>query len=337
MKRIGDELLVVMSDGTSFSTGVVRGEAGPAGPTGATGPRGEPGRDGQEVDLDMLDALVTEKIAAAPVPEDMLARMVDDAVATIPRPRDGERGEKGDPGKDADPDQVAMLVSETVERAVAAIPPPRDGADGRDGQDVDPAMVTTLVAERVAEEVAALPPPERGEKGDIGPAGPAGRDGVGMAGSLIDRDGQLVTTMSDGSIRSLGVVVGRDGAQGPPGKDGLDGVGFDDLEVIDGEREAKLRFVRGDNVKEYPLRKDGFWDRGVYKAGETYLRGDAVSFGGSLWIAQCDTTEKPGNGNDSWRMAVKHGRDGRDGTDGEKGERGAEGRPGKDFTPGGIR
>ena len=50
---------------------------------------------------------------------------------------------------------------------------------------------------------------------------------------------------------------------------------------------------------------------GVYKAGH-YSQGDSVTYGGSMWIAKCDTDLAPGGGNDDWRLAVKRGRDGKD-------------------------
>src|SRR5690606_21509906 len=56
----------------------------------------------------------------------------------------------------------------------------------------------------------------------------AGKDGAGIADLLIDRDGNLVATFTDGRMKSLGVVVGKDGA---PGRDGADlteiGMDFD--------------------------------------------------------------------------------------------------------------
>jgi collagen type III alpha len=53
-------------------------------------------------------------------------------------------------------------------------------------------------------------------------------------------------------------------------------------------------------------------DRGVYKAGETYEPGDAVTWGGSLWIAQKQTDAKPDTPESGFRLAVKRGRDGKD-------------------------
>jgi len=108
------------------------------------------------------------------------------------------------------------------------------------------------------------------------------------------------------------------------GKDGLDGVGFDDLIMdYDGERTLVFRFMRDEQVKEFKFTLPIPLDRGIYRDGTQYQRGDVVSFGSSFWIAQRDTASKP-EINSDWRLGVKRGRDGKDGL---KGERGL---PGKD-------
>lgn len=86
-----------------------------------------------------------------------------------------------------------------------------------------------------------------------------------------------------------------------------------------------LVFRRGEVVKRF--RVPGLVDRGVYKAGETYQRGDAVSWGGSLFIAQTATTAQPETAD--WRLAVKRGRDGREGKQGPQGPQGAQGEKGE--------
>lgn len=56
----------------------------------------------------------------------------------------------------------------------------------------------------------------------------------------------------------------------------------------------------------------GTWAPGAYR------KGSAVTWSGSLWIAEAATKSKPGEGSmDSraWRLAVKKGADGRDGKD----------------------
>ncbi|WP_085043854.1 hypothetical protein [Ensifer aridi] len=130
---------------------------------------------------------------------------------------------------------------------------------------------------------------------------------VSVAGALIDRTGSLVLTMSDGTTKDLGPIVGRDG---DPGKDGL---GFDDFDVsYDGEKTVTLKFTQGERVKEFAFTMPVVIDRGVYRDGSQYKAGDGVTWGGSFWIAQKDTSAKPDAGDD-WRLSVKRGRDGKNG------------------------
>lgn len=97
--------------------------------------------------------------------------------------------------------------------------------------------------------------------------------------------------------------------KGDPGEPGF---GFDDMTVEhDGERGFTLKFTQGDREKTFDFQIPAMIDRGVYKDGTEYERGDAVTFGGSLWIAQRSGPDgKPGQ-SDAWRLAVKKGRDGR--------------------------
>ena len=273
-------------------------------------------------DLDALRTAVSAIQQATQQTEirSMVATAVEEAVKAIPAPQDG---------KDADPDEVAGIVSSRIGddineiregleaiskrpvglgedqvaalvaaaqqelrdelgRELRALPMPRDGEPGTS---VTPADVAPMIAEEVAKAVAALPP------------APAG---VGLAGAMIDRDGELVITLSNGEIKKLGPVVGKDAAPAAPGRDGL---GFEDMdfEVKDGRLFAVFR--RGDVMKEAML--PGLSYRGVWKEGE-YLVGDSVTYAASQWIALEQTSEKPGEGK-SWQLAVRKGRDGRDG------------------------
>jgi collagen type III alpha len=169
----------------------------------------------------------------------------------------------------------------------------------------------------ITERFARLEQKERGLDGAPGPAGPPGADGP------KGRDGR------DG----LPGVPGAPGFDGQPGKDGADGLGFDDLTVRqEDERRVILCFTRGAITKEFVVVFAVVLDRGVYQLGRTYEKGDGVTFGGSFWIAQDMTGEKPGDGATKWRLAVKAGREGRAGKDGSigpmgpKGERGESGR-----------
>jgi hypothetical protein len=133
-----------------------------------------------------------------------------------------------------------------------------------------------------------------------------GRDGVGIASLFIDRSGALVQTLTDGTVREVGIVVGRDGEPG---------LGFDDMTIeFDGNRCLTFRFTRGEKTRIFAFLVPVPLYREVFKEGITYYRGDMVSFGGSIWhCAEPSTITKPGQGNPAWKLACKHGRDGRDG------------------------
>jgi hypothetical protein len=197
-----------------------------------------------------------------------------------------------------------------------------DGRNGVDGTSADMEAISEQVRAIVADAVPALPPPakgergepgERGESGEAGQPGERGADGIGVMGAAIDRDGELFLTLSDGTVRELGPVLGKDGLPGAPGRDGLDGFGFEDLSVeYDGERGFTLKFVRGERTKEFAFALPVMIDRGVYKEGQTYSAGDTVTWAGSVWIAQKETAAKPDTPDGGWRLSVKRGRDGKD-------------------------
>lgn len=197
-------------------------------------------------------------------------------------------------------------IKSAVAEAISALPSPKDGKDGlngADGKDGAP-----------GEKGDAGEPGRDGADGKDGAPGADGKGGAGLADAVIDREGALVLTMTDGRTKSLGLVVGkdgRDGADGAAGRDGADGIGFDDLDVIETEDGVSLRFVRGEVVKEFPL--PVIIDRGVFKEGGDYRKGNGVTWGGSFWIAQKDKPEgKPDAADSGWRLAVKRGQNGKD-------------------------
>lgn len=141
----------------------------------------------------------------------------------IPAPKDGIDGEKGDNGSDGQDGAqgpagmsaydiaVERGFDGTVDDWLSSLKgvDGKDGVDGSDGKDgIDG---------------------ERGDKGE------PGSDGVGVSETLIDRDGELIVTLTNGETKRVGLVVGRDGRdgvdgqkgdpgdQGDPGRDGVDG------------------------------------------------------------------------------------------------------------------
>jgi hypothetical protein len=146
-------------------------------------------------------------------------------------------------------------------------------------------------------------PGPAGTPGAQGEAGERGRDGVGIAGAAITREGELMLTLSNGAALTPGRVDGRDG------------LSIEDLSLeYDGERTVTFVFARGDKRKDIPIVFPVMLYRGVFEPGRTYARGDTVTLNGSIYHCNAPTTARPGDGAD-WTLSVKHGRDGRHGRD----------------------
>lgn len=205
-----------------------------------------------------------------------------------------------------DLDAVANVIASAVREATAPLLVRIDALErrelvlpvkGEDGKDVDMAEVTERIDSAVKAAVAALPPPRDGEDGN---------DGVGLAEALKDAEGHLVLVMTDGRTKNLGRIDGADGKDGETFT--LDDF---DIEPLD-ERTFKFKFTKGEVCHSFEFAFPVVLDRGVFKAGQPYERGDAVSWAGSLWIAQRATVDKPDGPESGWRLAVKKGRDGKD-------------------------
>jgi len=248
-------------------------EAGPAGADGqdgrdgADGKDGQDGRDGKDLDPVTLRGIVSEIVQAE------VSKQVPEAIAALPAPERGEKGEDGEPGADGD--------------AGADGQDGRDGADGKDGVD--------------------------GQDGKDGRDGVDGKDGAGIADLVIDRDGNLIASFTDGRMKHLGQVVGKDGRDGGDGKDGIPfGVDDLDMTLMEDGRTLRMSFTKGDTEYAFQIPFPVVIDRGVFADGKSYEEGDGVTWGGSFWIAQRATGSKPDSADSGWRLAVKRGRDGKD-------------------------
>lgn len=202
---------------------------------------------------------------------------------------------KGDPGQSVTPEDVAPMVAAEVAKAVAAIPAPKDGESVEIAiEDITDAVLRApgAIEAAVSKHLEANPPAP-------------GKDGVGLAGAVIDRDGALVVTLTSGETKNLGPVVGRDG------KDGAD---FTDFDIdYDGDRTITIKGRGGEITRRVPVPLD----RGYWREGMACEKGDIVTEGGSAWIARRDTKAKPAlEHKDDWRLFARKGRDGRDGRNG---------------------
>lgn len=187
-------------------------------------------------------------------------------------------------GKDAGPISDTMIKS-AVSEYLKENPLPK-GDKGKDAEPVTDEQLYQAVAKYVERN-----PVEKG------------KDGIGLAGAMIDRNGELLVTMTNGEVKSLGPVVGRDGD---------DAVGFDDMSATsDGEGGVLLKFSRGDNVKEFPLNFAIPVYRGYWREGRSVKEGHIITNDGQSWIALRDTTAKPCFENkEDYALMVRKGRDG---------------------------
>lgn len=232
------------------------------------------GKDAPPVELEALADLVVDKLLGSARLETLLDLATTAAVA---------KHFEANPvrhGRDADP----AAIEAAVRAAVAELPKPKDG---RDAEPVTEQAIAAQVAKHLVEN-----PPQ------------AGADGVGLAGAMIDRAGELVITTTKGDAVRLGKVVGEDG------RDGLS------FESASGEYDAERGFVislgagerRTELVLPYMVHR-GFWREGLgTKAGQS------ITHDGALWIAKRDNASKPCLENQQdWALAARKGRDGKDG------------------------
>lgn len=178
-----------------------------------------------------------------------------------------------------------------LEKQIAAAPTEIKGLDGKDGQD-----------------------------GKDGVNGEKGADGAGIADLMIDREGGLVATFTDGRMKNLGVVMGKDGRDG---KDGADGISFDsfDMEYLPDTHEVHIKAVCAGRSKELRFPAGGIRPGGYWREGTKAQAGEAWVHDGSTYIAMHATTNKPEAKSDDWIIAARRGRDG------ERGQKGADGSP----------
>ncbi|EOA5502970.1 phage gp6-like head-tail connector protein [Enterobacter hormaechei] len=267
-------------------------------------------------ELPDVATMVSEAVAAIPVPRDgksltvdditpVLQELVSNAVAEIPVPKDG---------KDFDPAMLKQAVEEAVSEAVAAIPVPQDGKSVTT-EDVQP-MIQELVSASmpelpdlkslVNEAIAALPAAEPGKDGENG------RDALSL---------EILPFIDEGKSYPRGSYATHNGGlwrayektHGMRGWECLvDGVAGIDIQ------QSELRCFTLTVNRTSGASETKSFDvpvmiyQGVFKSGQEYLPGDTVTWGGSLWHCDEQTQDKPGEaGSKGWTLAAKRGRDGR--------------------------
>lgn len=285
-------------------------------------------KDGKDADPEVIRVAVNDAVGTfgRQAVADLLVKMdelVNEAVVKIPVPKDG---------KDANPEAITLDVVEKLRPVIE---------EQMAGLEISDEKLRNLVDGAVETAVKGLTFPEPPTIGDIAPLVEKavsdavtalaktlpepkdGKDGAAIVDALVNREGELVLTLSDGRTKNVGKVVGQDADHA--GLEALvrklvdeipkprDGFGFEDLDMTyDGERGLTIIFERGEHRKEFKYTLPIPIYRGVWKEG-SYLRGDTVTYAGSSWIAQKDDVQsKPDAGEGDWQLSTKRGRDGKD-------------------------
>ena len=294
-------------------------------PPAAPGKEGEPGKD---FDPAMLAAAIEEGVrkalpaAVQKALDELMPDLIIKVAAVVPKPRDGIDG------KSPDEAEIVAKLTEKMLRAVEALPKPVDGRDGRDAPEVDIDAV-------VAKALALIPKPRDGVDGKDAEAvdadqiieavvkrlpevkdGVNGRDGADGQSVTLDEVRPIVEAEAARwqlEFERSATEVLRRAVENMPkpenGKDGKDGLSFETFDVSLEGRTFTFLLGNGENIVRKDIKVPFPLDRGTYRSGESYEKGDTVTYGGSQWIAKKDTNEAPPS--DAWRLCVKKGKDGK--------------------------
>ena len=232
-------LIITLTDDTVIDLGKVTGDKGSQGDKGDQGETGATGVGVKSVAIDENGNLVIT--------------LTDDTVhnagkVTGDKGNQGDKGDKGDTGAtgvgvksvtiDENGNLIITLTDDTVYNAGKVTG--NNGDKGETGAagvgvksvaiDENGNLVITLTDDTVHNlgkiTGAKGDKGEQGDKGDKGDKGDAGNNGaagVGIKDAVVDENGNLIITLTDGTVYNLGNVTGAKGDKGDAGKDGQNG------------------------------------------------------------------------------------------------------------------
>jgi len=262
----------------------------------------------------------------------LLKRLEKLEARPIPVAENGERGEKGDKGDSgAKGDQGEQ--GEKGERGEKGEQGIRgaDGKDGRNGVDgIDGKAGDQGASGRDgkdgADGRAGIDGKDgalglRGEKGDAGRDGRDGKDGRDGERGKDSLELSPIPSIDEKKSYPRGSWALHRGGMWHAIRDtdGMDGwacalVGIADAgqKMLDERRMFSWLELSNGKRSELEIKLEHPVYRDVYRSDVEYQKGDMVTYGGSVWVAQVDKpTDKPGI-SEQWKLAVKRGRDGKD-------------------------
>lgn len=243
-----------------------------------------------------LEDIVKDMVQAVKISVDAAlsaqAKVFNEKIAEISKRIDAidlpEKGEKGEKGDSLTAEDLRPMLKEMVD----AIEIPK----GEKGDSITAEDVTPLIKSLVHDAIEHIPTAENG------------KDAIEI---------NIAPNIDVSKSYARGTYASHKGGlwKAVRKTHGMDGWEI----IVDGVNEIK---VISNNEREFTLiteKSSGECSResfkipsvvykDVYREGTEYDEGDAVTFGGSLWIAKEKTSEKP-SASSSWKLAVKRGRD----------------------------
>ncbi len=271
-----------------------------------------------------------KKLAAQPSLDDMAKA----AAVLVPTPKNGE------PGRDAEPVDVAV-IKQLVAEEVSALPAPQNG---KDGASVSLEDVAPMIGEHIAKAVAEIPAPKDGQSVPIESVEKMIEEAVAkrMQAIVLPKDGEpgrdgaqieILPAISEEKTYPRGTYAKHQGGlwrsyETTSGMKGWECI-VEGVSALRVEHEGLRSFkavaeLSSGAVDQKEISLPVMIYRGVFSPGE-HMPGDMVTWAGSLWHCDEPTTDKPGEvGSKGWTLAVKRGRDGKAGTNGKDFDRGVK-------------
>ncbi|MFO3698994.1 phage gp6-like head-tail connector protein, partial [Enterobacter huaxiensis] len=270
------------------------------------------------------DAVAAIELPAAPELPDVAA-MVKDAVAAIELPAAPELPDVCGIVAEALTDAMGAIelpkapelpdISALITEAVAAVKLPEPEAVDLDAVAAKAAAMITPpaapelpdVAALVKAAVAEIPKPEDGKPGDNG------KDAADLE-ILPEIDNAKSYPRGTWAAHEGGLWRTYEKSHGMRGWECVvNGQSNTAIKCSDDMRTVTIAVTHSDGrISEKHFDIPAIIYRELYKAGNVYCPGDAVTWGGSLWICTEKTADRPGDLHaQGWRLAVKKGRDGK--------------------------
>jgi len=262
--------------------------------------------DGKSITLDDVQPVIKESVVRIELDAKAAIEQVGEAIkrveamaASIKQPEDGKSVTLDDvrPVIDEAIKGMQVQVNAAVEKVHADTDELRDAAKKaveaielpQDGKSVTVDDVAPMIRAEIEKAVSTITKPA---------------DGVGLAGAMIDRDDCLLVTLTNGEVKNLGRVVG---------KDGEDGLSLDalDVEYLPDTHEISIKASCAGKTKELCYPAGGIQPGGYWRDGTKAKACEAWTLDGQMYVAKRDTSSRPGYENrDDWTLFVRKGRDG---------------------------